>query len=67
MKLVSVSPTVMVNPDKIYAIEKRRGFVDILFDNDHIYVIDATYEQVLEALGTANNAYVDAGGDVYGV
>lgn len=68
MKLVSVSPTVVVDPDKIYSVEKKDGKVEINFDNGYTYVEDATFEQVLKALADADNAYIDGGGDdVYGV
>ena len=70
MKLVSVSPTVTVDPDKIYSIENDvdHDRVEINFDNGYTYVEDATYEQVLKRLGAADNAYIDGGGDdVYGV
>ena len=69
MKLVSVSPTVAVDPDKIYSVEKKEnGEVEINFDNGYSYVKDATYEQVLKTLAAADDAYIDGGGDdVYGV
>lgn len=64
MKLVSVSPTVVVDPDKIAYVANRADEVVIAFDGgDCTYVDDATYEQVLKALAKADDAYIDGGGD----
>ena len=65
MKLVSVSPTVVVDPDKILFISKKEeeGVIIDFGEGTYAYVDDATYEQVLKALAKADDAYIDGGGD----